>query len=222
MPIEENSQKRDELRALSPCISAAIMGQHKDSGQGTQRKPSRPANEVSPVRKSTQTKSQTSASEEKWVEEDIQAFPGNTLGDPLHSPASAETELQRSPISSTHSPKPRDYWETVLGPSADMAMYGNTNPSSSSKGEKPYRCSICPSSFKKRCNLLTHISNVHDKIRPFLCSVCYRRFARKSNCVKHVSSASTVVSYFFGIGKMGSDIFVLVVTECCDHINANR
>lgn len=73
----------------------------------------------------------------------------------------------------------------------------NTNGSSSlnvvskRKGvtdvDKPFACSSCPLRFRKRCNLMTHMSNVHEKIRPFYCSLCLRRFARKSNCAKHVS-----------------------------------
>lgn len=53
--------------------------------------------------------------------------------------------------------------------------------------EKPFACPSCSLRFRKRCNLMTHISNVHEKIRPFYCSLCLRRFARKSNCAKHVS-----------------------------------
>lgn len=56
-------------------------------------------------------------------------------------------------------------------------------------GEKPFACHSCPLRFRKRCNLMTHISNVHEKIRPFYCSLCLRRFARKSNCAKHVSQS---------------------------------
>lgn len=189
MPIEENIQKEYKLPGVFQQFAAASMKQERIQGQGTHRKCPQSANELSPDHKSTQTRSQAPASEKKWMEEDLQAFPGNTLAGPLHSPSgSAQTEVQRSPGSSTNSPKPRDYWDTVLGP-FDMDLLGNTNPSSTSKPEKPYHCSICPSTFKKRCNLLTHISNVHEKIRPFLCPICFRRFARKSNCVKHVSFA---------------------------------
>lgn len=194
MSIEEDIRKQHQPKCVFQQ-SEALMKQEKIQGQGTHRKCSQTVNEISTEGKSTETKSQTPASMEKWIEEDIHAFPGNTLGDPLHSPSgSAETELQRSPVSSTNSPKPRDYWGTVLGPSFEMDMLGNTDLSSPSKPEKPYHCSICPSTFKKRCNLLTHISNVHDKIRPFLCPVCFRRFARKSNCVKHVSFANFTMS----------------------------
>lgn len=56
---------------------------------------------------------------------------------------------------------------------------------------RPFACPTCALRFRKRCNLVTHVSNVHHKIRPFYCSLCMRRFARKSNCAKHVGC------YFF-------------------------
>lgn len=53
--------------------------------------------------------------------------------------------------------------------------------------QRPFKCSICSKSFRKRCNLLTHVSNVHEKLKPYYCPICLRHFARKSNCGKHVS-----------------------------------
>lgn len=97
------------------------------------------------------------------------------------------------------------YWEIVMSPSAPRPVYeGAADPSDPMRyaengsesdrkspdspcEERPYGCSLCDARFRKRCNLMTHISNVHDKIKPYYCSICMRRFARKSNCGKHVS-----------------------------------
>lgn len=102
----------------------------------------------------------------------------------------------------------RDYWNIVMGP-RQPKQYQHHRTSNKSKSiirksnkahkstistpvdsEKRFACPSCPLHFRKRCNLMTHISNVHDKIRPFYCSLCLRRFARKSNCAKHVSIIS--------------------------------
>jgi len=85
------------------------------------------------------------------------------------------------------SSRSHNFWETVLGSSEEKEK---PKPGTFPKGSwlaRRFACSSCPARFKRRCNLETHVQNVHEKIRPFSCSVCYRRFARKSNCVKHVS-----------------------------------
>lgn len=64
----------------------------------------------------------------------------------------------------------------------DPTLIPNEDPQ-----QKPFRCPTCSMRFRKRCNLLTHISNVHEKLKPFFCPICLRHFARKSNCGKHVS-----------------------------------
>lgn len=92
-----------------------------------------------------------------------------------------------SPTSTTH-----DFWETVLNlpnPPTDDYL---TTFAEQQKPEKPFPCSSCDARFKKRCNLISHVKNVHEKLRPFGCSVCFRRFARKSNCVKHVSQSISI------------------------------
>lgn len=105
-------------------------------------------------------------------------------------PASVHT----TPVASSSSSR-RNYWDIVLEPkvkttSTKMQPLDQKSekiqediPSPS----KPFVCPTCSLRFRKRCNLITHISNVHKKIRPFYCSMCLRRFARKSNCAKHVS-----------------------------------
>lgn len=103
------------------------------------------------------------------------------------------------------------YWNVVMNSTPDAAQPREdvkrvVKPQSQKKGheskrlvqehpsdgkekedKKPFECSICPKSFRKRCNLLTHISNVHEKVKPYYCPICLRHFARKSNCGKHVS-----------------------------------
>lgn len=127
------------------------------------------------------------------------------------SPTSTATEDEAPTFSSIRLQRPsppsqsrRDYWNIVMGP-RQPKQYQHHKTSNKSKSiirksskalkssiatpvdsEKRFACPSCPLRFRKRCNLMTHISNVHEKIRPFYCSLCLRRFARKSNCAKHM------------------------------------
>lgn len=47
-------------------------------------------------------------------------------------------------------------------------------------------CHICRSSFKRKYDLLQHISAVHDKKRPYKCNNCDSSFAHKGTLSKHV------------------------------------
>lgn len=150
----------------------------------------------------------SSRSSECDGDNEMQSFSGNSLGQVQNSPSkSAETVLQFSPLVQTRKEaESHSYWDTVLGPSFKKGVPLWIPMTGSMKGpatadvsdEKPHTCSICPMSFKKRCNLVSHVSNVHEKIRPFQCNVCARTFARKSNCVKHVSCSAShsVLSLF--------------------------
>lgn len=173
------------------------MKPQRNVGANTTRKGASSPSSSSGGRKSSGTNSASPPQSKQWAEENSHGFAGNTVGESSHSPVVEKSDgPQRSSQSPASSSRTRDFWETVLGPSpSDTDLLGNTNPSphdtndTKDKTDKPYACSTCPKRFKKRCNLLTHVSNVHDKIRPFQCSICYRKFARKSNCVKHVSFA---------------------------------
>lgn len=94
-----------------------------------------------------------------------------------------------------------NYWDVVLGSQCQMEqpppLDGVANKHGSDVPLKPFVCPTCSLRFRKRCNLITHISNVHDKIRPFYCSLCMRRFARKSNCSKHVSKHPPSSAFVF-------------------------
>ena len=96
---------------------------------------------------------------------------------------------QSSTRSSSPSPS-HDFWGTVLGPTQatrNIIQQQERKFSNEDMEDKPFACSRCSFRFRKRCNLVSHINNVHERLRPFCCSVCLRRFARKSNCGKHVS-----------------------------------
>lgn len=185
---DQHEQERDEVLLLLPELPVFDMKSHRDSGSSIPRKGSRSPTSSSGGRTSTEKHCHSPPSRNRWTEENIHAFPGNTIEGSSHTPVPPRpSEPQSSSASPSQASRPRDYWETVLGPSNETELLGSTNPTPSGRCDKPYPCSVCPLRFKKRCNLLTHISNVHEKVRPFLCSVCFRKFARKSNCVKHVS-----------------------------------
>lgn len=163
---------------------------------------------ASPVH--TGSASRSSESRSKFYEEDTRAFPGNTLSQGYHSPSkSAATTINLSPSTSPQPPGRRNYWETVLGPKVETAKPGKKGSQKRESIEKPHKCRLCSMSFKKRCNLVSHVSNVHEKIRPFQCSVCTRTFARKSNCVKHVrfSYASRDYAIFVILSRLSLTVF---------------
>lgn len=100
-----------------------------------------------------------------------------------------------------------EYWDVVMasprtsGAQERSEMVSRHNARRSAGGDgltvirpneaKVFECSLCPLAFRKKCNLETHINDVHEKIMPYVCSVCRRRFSRKSNCAKHVSLDSS-------------------------------
>lgn len=115
----------------------------------------------------------------------------STMFSPCESPPSV-IEAHFSPSSlgeKASNENGHNYWATVLDPSsAGSPLSDNLNLIRPPQPHfKPFPCPRCALRFRKRCNLVSHISNVHDKVRPFYCSICLRRFARKSNCSKHVS-----------------------------------
>ena len=50
--------------------------------------------------------------------------------------------------------------------------------------ERPYSCTICDKSFKRRSSLATH-KFIHTDLKPHVCDVCNKRFLRKSDLKKH-------------------------------------
>lgn len=57
---------------------------------------------------------------------------------------------------------------------------------SASSRSKETPCHICGAMFKRKYDLLQHISAVHDKKRPFKCDTCDSSFAHKGTLSKHV------------------------------------
>ncbi|XP_077420912.1 uncharacterized protein LOC144051035 [Vanacampus margaritifer] len=50
---------------------------------------------------------------------------------------------------------------------------------------KPFACSFCTLTFRRRCNLITH-TRTHTGEKPFACLVCAKRFARKGPLNVHM------------------------------------
>lgn len=54
--------------------------------------------------------------------------------------------------------------------------------------ERPFLCSICDKTFKRRAHLDDHQSAIHDRRRPFECSECKRKFVTRSNLARHAQT----------------------------------
>lgn len=65
---------------------------------------------------------------------------------------------------------------TCLNPSQQMTV----------ANRKDAPCPHCPAYFKRKYDLLQHISAVHEKNRPFRCDSCDTSFAHKGTLSKHI------------------------------------
>ena len=73
--------------------------------------------------------------------------------------------------------KPQSSLET------SMISEGSITPVSN---ERPFRCELCLTEFKRKYDLVQHIAAVHEKRRPFRCTTCDSSFAHKGTLTKHV------------------------------------
>lgn len=52
--------------------------------------------------------------------------------------------------------------------------------------DRPFLCSHCGTSFRKKSNLVKHIALVELKLRPYKCEICDAKFGQKSNLTTHI------------------------------------
>lgn len=133
--------------------------------------------------------------------DDVSATSGSTAGALSESPLSFGSDGSASPLRepTINPPRSHDFWETVLGPFHPSDEKDSILSPQDESDPKPYQCTQCLFRFKKRCNLVSHVNNVHEKLRPYCCSICFRRFARKSNCAKHVCNFSPSIHSLYSI-----------------------
>lgn len=54
------------------------------------------------------------------------------------------------------------------------------------RGDRKFRCAICPRSFEKRDRLRIHVLHVHENHRPHVCTTCGKSFSQSSSLNKHL------------------------------------
>lgn len=80
---------------------------------------------------------------------------------------------------------------------------GSERRATGSSAARPYKCTICPSSFDREGHLRVHILAVHEKKRPFVCQLCEASFGHSSSLLRHVRTVHQA-SPAVGSGKTGS------------------
>lgn len=68
----------------------------------------------------------------------------------------------------------------------NAAAYGNSVQQMTGTSRKDAPCPHCRAYFKRKYDLLQHISAVHEKNRPFRCDICDTSFAHKGTLSKHI------------------------------------
>lgn len=52
---------------------------------------------------------------------------------------------------------------------------------------RPYPCDFCPKRFRKKANLMNHMT-AHQNDRPHVCNLCGARYIRKSDLLNHLKT----------------------------------
>lgn len=79
------------------------------------------------------------------------------------------------------------YQSTRSGSRRSSRESDSSRESGEQYSKRPYGCHVCSTTFKRKYDLVQHVSAVHDKKRPYGCSKCQSRFAHKGTLTKHVS-----------------------------------
>ena len=84
---------------------------------------------------------------------------------------------------------PEVYEEKLKNQEAKVKRMSTTSPCLNAERpadaqDRPYNCTICDKTFKRRSSLATH-KFIHTDLKPHVCSICSKRFLRKSDLKKH-------------------------------------
>lgn len=61
-----------------------------------------------------------------------------------------------------------------------------SQPFQNSKGNKPYKCSLCNKAFTRKHTLSEHIKGIHLGQKPYKCSLCDKAFAGRQALNRHI------------------------------------
>ena len=74
--------------------------------------------------------------------------------------------------------------QRIASSSSPTFEYVSTADRAKETPDRPFNCTICEKSFKRRSSLATH-KFIHTDLKPHVCGECNKRFLRKSDLKKH-------------------------------------
>lgn len=124
-------------------------------------------------------------------------LPRNTTADDLSNPSAGNSSFGSNRIGSNVFQSSTSHFERAGGASSagiylsssersGAPPYLSSSQQISVASRKDAPCPHCSAHFKRKYDLLQHISAVHEKNRPFRCDACDTSFAHKGTLSKHV------------------------------------
>ena len=55
-------------------------------------------------------------------------------------------------------------------------------------GKKPFKCSLCDTSFSLKQTLEKHIASVHEGKKPYKCNICETSYVQRGHLKSHLAS----------------------------------